>query len=606
MRTLLNVLTTTTYKFLRIKTENSSIQQVESCRMLVTRSLNVLALIPKVSGSVLDSAGRQDPSYCERTPMPRKPSKLARKIARRLKFELIYPCVRLDRDPVIYEMGPLDPALIDNPTPPPSPTVEVEQFAAEVEIETEVRAAAASLNMYGRLDAGLRRVGGSEPSGSSRRRGEANLAERQTSGSAEGEVTQSHPRSSSELGLMGLWRRHRLMSLCDPPLPPSPTLPTQAGHDPLIENHDKPEPMDDLDIPMPIGPPAEANLLSLAGPPEEILVEPDIPLEAICAHVEEASVVVSAPAPAEVEEGPIVDLEEAPQPPAFVVEVEVHEPPPSARIPTPPPAMLENAPVLPPAEVDDADEVIDVVIVSDDDGEDAPVAAAPVVMLADSPPPPHVIDVVDLLADDPPAPAAALRTPPVRHRTPRGPPPAPRIPLGKRCFHCQRRGHLGNECPYPPAVGRPCFNCGLQGHEIANCPNPAPFAADNRIRLLERQQRLQERELRRLRTRRQLFSPPYSYAHPQLPPLAMWLGPQYQLPPPQPMAPLGWAYQVPRWQVPYQPPAIAYPPLPDDPEFSDPEGKILTFIYFVSYMGLIPSILNIKSKTSIWISPNVL
>ncbi|KAK7580534.1 hypothetical protein V9T40_001163 [Parthenolecanium corni] len=605
MRTLLNVLTTTTHKFLRIKTENSSLQQVESCRMLVTRSLNVLALIPKVSGSVLDSAGRQDPSYSERTPMPRKPSKLARKTARRLKVELIYPRVRLDRDPVIYEMGPLDPALIDNPTPPPSPTVEVEQFAAEVEVETEVRAAAASINLYGRLDAGLRRVGGSEPSGSSRRRGEANLAESQTSGSAEGEVAQSHPRSSSELGLMGLWRRQRLMSLCDPPLPPSPTLPTQAGHDPLTENHDKPEPMDSLDIPLPIGPPTEANLLSLTGPSEEVIVEPDIPLEAICAHVEEASVIVSAHAPAEVEEGPIVDLEEAPQPQVFVVAAEIHEPP-SARIPTPPPAMLDNAPVLPPVEVDNADEVIDVVVVSDDDGEDAPVAAAPIVMLADSPPPPHVIDVVDLLADDPPIPAAALRTPPAPRRTPRAPPRAPRIPLGRRCFNCQRRGHLGNECPYPPAVGRPCFNCGLQGHEIADCPNPAPFAADNRIRLLERQQRLQERELRRLRTRRQLFSPPYSYAHPQLPPLAMWLGPQYPYPPPQPMAPLGWAYNVPRWQVPYQPPAIEYPPLPDDPDFSDPEGKILTFIYSVCYMGLIPSILNIKSKTSIWISPKVL
>ncbi|KAK7574028.1 hypothetical protein V9T40_011219 [Parthenolecanium corni] len=537
----------------------------------IGRLLNVLALIPKVSGSVLDSAGRQDPSYCERTPMPRKPSKLARKIARRQKFELIYPRVRLDRDPVIYEMGPLDPALIDNPMPPPSPTVEVEPYAAEVEIETEVRAAAASINLYGRLDAGLRRVGGSEPSGSSRRRGEADLAESQTSGSAEGEVAQSHSRSSSELGLMGLWRRHRLMSLCDPPLPPSPTLPTQAGHDPLTENHDRPEPMDDLDIPMPIGPPAEANLVSLEGPSEEVIVEPDIPLEAICAHVEEASVVVSAHAPAEVEEGPIVDLEEAPQPQVFVVAAEIHEPP-SARIPTPPPAMLDNAPVLPPVEVDNADEVIDVVVVSDDDGEDAPVAAAPIVMLADSPSPPHVIDVVDLLADDPPIPAAALRTPPAPRRTPRAPPRAPRIPLGRRCFNCQRRGHLGNECPYPPAVGRPCFNCGLQGHEIADCPNPAPFAADNRIRLLERQQRLQERELRRLRTRRQLFSPPYSYAHPQLPPLAMWLGPQYPYPPPQPMAPLGWAYNVPRWQVPYQPPAIEYPPLPDDPEFSEPEG----------------------------------
>ncbi|KAK7595066.1 hypothetical protein V9T40_001499 [Parthenolecanium corni] len=537
--------------------------------------------------------------------VPRKYSKLARKFARRHKVELIVPRVRLDRDPVIYELGPLDPAIVNNPTPPPSPIIEVEQFGAEVEVETEVRAAAASINLYGRLDAGLRRVGGSEPSGSSRRRGEADLAESQTSGSAEGEVAPSHPRSSSELGLMGLWRRHRLMSLCDPPLPPSPTLPTQAGHDPLTENHDKPEPMDDLDIPMPIGPPAEANLLSLAGPSEEVIVEPDIPLEAICAHVEEASVIVSAHAPAEVEEGPIVDLEEAPQPQVFVVAAEVHEPP-SARIPTPQPAMLDNAPVLPPAEVDNADEVIDVVVVSDDDGEDAPVAAAPIVMLADSPPPPHVIDVVDLLADDPPAPAAVLRTPPVRRRPPRGPPPAPRIPLGKRCFNCQRREHLGNECPYPPAVGRPCFNCGLQGHEIANCPNPAPFAADNRIRLLEHQQRLQERELRRLRTRRQLFSPPYSYAHPQLPPLAMWLGPQYPYPPPQPMAPLGWAYNVPRWQVPYQPPAIEYPPLPDDPDFSDPEGKILTFIYSVSYMGLIPSILNIKSKTSIWISPKVL
>ncbi|KAK7590331.1 hypothetical protein V9T40_001944 [Parthenolecanium corni] len=504
--------------------------------------------------------------------VPRKDSKLARKIARRLKVELITPRVRLTRDDSLYYEIPRSPVHVDLTTPPPSPPVEIEQYAAEVEVETEVRAAAASLNMYGRLDAGLRRVGGSEPSGSSRRRGEANLAESQTSGSAEGEVAQSHPRSSSELGLMGLWRRHRLMSLCDPPLPPSPTLPTQAGHDPQIENHDKPEPMDSLDIPLPIGPPTEANLISLRGPPEEILVEPDIPLEAICAHVEEASVVVSAPAPAEVEEGPIEDLEEAPQPQAFVVAAEVHEPPPSARIPTSPPAMLENAPVLPPAEVDNADEVIDVVIVSDDDGEDAPVAAAPVVMLANSPPPPHVIDVVDLLADDPPAPAAALRTPPALRRTPRAPPRAPRIPLGRRCFNCQRRGHLGNECPYPPAVGRPCFNCGLQGHEIANCPTPAPFAADNRIRLLERQQRLQERELRRLRTRRQLFSPPYSYAHPQLPPLAMWLGPQYQLPPPQPMAPLGWAYQVPRWQVPYQPPAIAYPPQPDDPEFSDPEG----------------------------------
>ncbi|KAK7574318.1 hypothetical protein V9T40_011509 [Parthenolecanium corni] len=535
MRTLLNVLTTTTYKFLRIKTK--------------TRVYSRLRAVE----------------------LPRKPSKLARKIARRQKFELIYPRVRLDRDPVIYEMGPLDPALIDNPTPPPSPTVEVEPYAAEVEIETEVRAAAASINLYGRLDAGLRRVGGLEPSGSSRRRGEADLAESQTSGSAEGEVAQSHSRSSSELGLMGLWRRHRLMSLCDPPLPPSPTLPTQAGHDPLTENHDRPEPMDSLDIPLPIGPPTEANLVSLRGPPEEIIVEPDIPLEAICANVEEASVVVSAPASAEVEEGPIVDLEEAPQPQVFVVAAEVHEPP-SARTPTPPPAILANAPVLPPAEVDAADEVIDVVIVSDDDGEDAPVAAAPVVMLADSPPPPHVIDVVDLLADDPPTPAAALRTPPAPRRTPRAPPRAPRIPLGRRCFNCQRRGHLGNECPYPPAVGRPCFNCGLQGHEIADCPNPAPFAADNRIRLLERQQRLQERELRRLRTRRQLFSPPYSYAHPQLPPLAMWLGPQYQLPPPQPMAPLGWAYNVPRWQVPYQPPAIEYPPLPDDPEFSEPEG----------------------------------
>lgn len=173
--------------------------------------------------------------------VPRKYSKLVKKFARRHKIEMIVPRVRLDRDPVIYEMGPLDPALIDNPTPPPSPTVEVEPFAAEVEVETEVRAAAASINLYGRLDAGLRRIGGSEPSGSSRRRGEADLAESQTSGSAEGEVAKSHPRSSSELGLMGLWRRHRLMSLCDPPLPPSPTLPTQAGHDPLTENHDRPE-----------------------------------------------------------------------------------------------------------------------------------------------------------------------------------------------------------------------------------------------------------------------------------------------------------------------------------------------------------------------------
>ena len=39
---------------------------------LVIYELNVLALIPKVSGSVLDSAGRQDPSYCERTPSERK------------------------------------------------------------------------------------------------------------------------------------------------------------------------------------------------------------------------------------------------------------------------------------------------------------------------------------------------------------------------------------------------------------------------------------------------------------------------------------------------------------------------------------------------------
>lgn len=39
---------------------------------LVIYELNVLALIPKVSGSVLDSAGRQDPSYSERTPSERK------------------------------------------------------------------------------------------------------------------------------------------------------------------------------------------------------------------------------------------------------------------------------------------------------------------------------------------------------------------------------------------------------------------------------------------------------------------------------------------------------------------------------------------------------
>lgn len=46
--------------------------KIQNDFFLVIYELNVLALIPKVSGSVLDSAGRQDPSYCERTPSERK------------------------------------------------------------------------------------------------------------------------------------------------------------------------------------------------------------------------------------------------------------------------------------------------------------------------------------------------------------------------------------------------------------------------------------------------------------------------------------------------------------------------------------------------------
>ncbi|KAK7582250.1 hypothetical protein V9T40_013695 [Parthenolecanium corni] len=172
---------------------------------LVIYELNVLALILKVSGSVLDSAGRQDPSYSERTPMPRKPSKLARKTARRLKVELITPRIRLTQDDSLYYEIPRSPVNVDLTTPPPSPPVAIAEYAVEVELETEVRAAAASLNMYGRLDAGLQRVGGSELSGSSPRRDEADLVESQASGLAEGEVAENnHPRSSSELGLMGL------------------------------------------------------------------------------------------------------------------------------------------------------------------------------------------------------------------------------------------------------------------------------------------------------------------------------------------------------------------------------------------------------------------
>ncbi|KAK7580196.1 hypothetical protein V9T40_000825 [Parthenolecanium corni] len=494
--------------------------------------------------------------------VPRKYSKLARKFARRHKVELIVPRVRLDRDPVIYELGPLDPAIVNNPTPPPSPVIEVEQFGAEVEVETEVRAAAASLNMYGRLDAGLRRVGGSEPSDSSRQRGEANLAESQTSGSAEGEVAQSHPRSSSELGLMGLWRRHRLMSLCDPPLPSSPTLPTQAGHDPLTENHDKPEPMDEMDIPLPIGPPSVANIPSLSGSPVQIVVEPDIQLDAILLE-RDVVVAVEASNPVEAEELPAED--EIPAPQLQVVHAEVHAPPPDSR--TPPPSPILDV-VGSPSPAAPAPADIEIIVVSDDEApvDDAP----PVIELADSPPPaPEPMIVIDLVNAAPVVPAT-LRMPPVSRHTPRGPPRRPSVPDGPRCFNCQRRGHLGKHCPYPPAVGRPCFNCGLQGHEIASCPTPQPFANDNRLSAIERQQRLQADQLRQLRVRRRLFQAPYAYAHQQMPPVAMWLGPQYPYLPQLP-APVGWAYQVPRWQVPIQYPAIDYPP-PPDPEFSDPEG----------------------------------
>lgn len=335
--------------------------------------------------------------------------------------------------------------------------------------------------------------------------------------------------------------------------------------------------MDVLDIPLPIGPPAEANLVSLSGPSEEIVVQPDILLEVV--HAEP-----------EVEEGPVQDLLEAPQP-QLVVSAEVHDPPAAARTPPPSPAIDV---VGSPAPADPAPGVLECVVISDE--EESVAVDDPIIDLADSPPPAVDPVVIDLVA----APAtSAFRTPPIRP-VPRRPPPLPRASTGPRCFNCQRRGHLGKYCPYPPAVGRPCFQCGLQGHTIAQCPTPAPFAADNRIRQLEQQQQLQAAQLRRLRTRRQLFSPPYSYAHQQLPPVAMWLGPHY---PYQPPAPLGWAYQVPRWQVPLPQPAIAYPP-PPDPEFSDPEGMILIYLsLFMSYLGLAPLV---KSKLHFWLYPKVL
>ncbi|KAK7591125.1 hypothetical protein V9T40_002738 [Parthenolecanium corni] len=452
--------------------------------------------------------------------VPRKDSKLARKFARCHRVELLVPRVRLDRDPVIYELGPLDPAIVNNPTLPPSPVIEVEQFGAEVEVKTE-----------------------------------ADLAESQTSGSAEGEVAENnHPRSSLELGLMGLCGRHRLMSLCDPPLPSSPTLPTQAGHDPLIENHDKPEPMDSLDIPLPIGPPSEDNIFSLSGSLENLVVEPDINLDAVLLERY-----------VDAKGHPAVDEIPAPQP--QVVHAEVHEPPPDSR--TPPP-LPELDVVGSPSPAAPAPADVEIIVVSDDE---APAdAAPPVIELADSPPPaPEPMIVIDLVANAAPAVPAALRTPPVSRRTPQGPPRRPHVPDEPRCFNCHCRGHLGKYCPYPPMVGRPCFNCGLQGHKIVSCPTPQPFATDNRLSAVERQQRLQADQLRRLRVRRRLFQVPYSYAHQQMPPVAMWLGPQYPYLP-QPPAPVGWAYQVPRWQVPHPYPAIAYPLPPNDPEFSEPEA----------------------------------
>lgn len=270
----------------------------------------------------------------------------------------------------------------------------------------------------------------------------------------------------------------------------------------------------------------------MAGEAEEIVVEPDIQLDAV---VVEPDVVVPDPVRVEADESLPAKVVEMAPPSLVLVQVEVHEPPPTAHAPTPPQEVDVEEPVLPPADIPVA-AVVDIVVLSDDDDDEPPVAAEPVIVLANSPPPALELVIVDLVADEPSAAPAALCTLPVSRQVPRGPPRPPRVNLGPRCFNCQRCGHYGNKCPYPPAVDRPCFNCGLQGHEIATCPTPAPFAADNRLRLLERQQQLQAAQLRQLRTRRRLFRPPYTYAHQQLPPLAMWLGPQYALPPPQPMA----------------------------------------------------------------------
>ncbi|KAK7582249.1 hypothetical protein V9T40_013694 [Parthenolecanium corni] len=348
------------------------------------------------------------------------------------------------------------------------------------------------------------------------------------------------------------------------------------------------QPMDSLDIPLPIGPPSEDNIFSLSGSPENLVVEPDINFDAVLLE-RDVDVAVAASDPVEAEGHPVEDEIPAPQP--QVIHAKVHEQPPDSRTPLPSP-VLDVVGSPSPAALAPADS--EVIVVSDDE---APVdAAPPVIELADSPPPaPEPIIVIDLVANAAPVVPAALRTPPVSRRTSRGPPRRPHVPDKPRCFNCQRRGHLGKYCPYPPAVGRPCFNCGLQGHEIASCPTPQPFTHDNHLSALERQQRLQADQLRQLRVRRRLFQAPYTYAHQQMPPVAMWLGPQYPYLP-QPPAPVGWAYQVPRWQVPLPYPAIDYPPPPRDPEFSNPEGMIMTFIYF----GLVPSILNIKSKLPFW------
>ncbi|XP_058746278.1 uncharacterized protein LOC131619166 [Vicia villosa] len=48
----------------------------------------------------------------------------------------------------------------------------------------------------------------------------------------------------------------------------------------------------------------------------------------------------------------------------------------------------------------------------------------------------------------------------------------------KRCYHCDKTGHMSSDCKHKDVV---CFNCGVEGHIDSQCQKPKKTAVGGKV-----------------------------------------------------------------------------------------------------------------------------